>query len=185
MIIFIHGFGSNGPSSSTGKALQQMLPDQDVTKLTYDYLNPLSDVMHIIQYTNATDCEVTLVGVSLGGFVARYVASQCPNVDKLILLNPSINAPASLNKYEGQVVNGRNVIEGFSQAYDCMTVQQDNPELPIYVAVCSDDDVVDPNHTIALYQDRANLLITTGGHRIPFNEEVKAFINNALNVQFG
>lgn len=185
MIIFIHGFGSTGLTSSTGKALVEAFPNEDIVRISYNYIDPDADVTHIIDTINAMSIDVTLVGISLGGFVARFIATQCPNVEKLIMLNPSLNAPESLKKYEGSTVNGRVVPKGFYEAFIPMTVEKDNPELPIYVAVCSDDDVVDPKRTIETYIDRADLLITEGGHRIPFNDDVKAFINRALNTVFG
>lgn len=185
MIVFIHGFGSNGPTSSTGQALVETLPNEIIARVSYDSLNPIADVVSIMQHIKQMKENVTLVGVSLGGFIARYIANNCPNVERLILLNPSLNAPESLKKYEGTIVNQRIVPSDIGTSYRPMIVERDRPELPIYVAVCSDDDVVDPYHTISLYEDRAAMLVTTGGHRIPFNEDVKAFINNAMNVRFG
>jgi predicted esterase YcpF (UPF0227 family) len=145
----------------------------------------LADVKRIINFINGMSDDVTLIGVSLGGFVARYISSQCQNVERLILLNPSLNAPESLRKYEGKVMDGRLVPEGFSEAYFQMVVEKDDPDLPIYVVVSIDDDVVDPNHTLATYQNRAAMLITKGGHRLLFNENVKAFVSKALNTVFG
>ena len=185
MIIFIHGFGSDGMSSSTGNSLKEAFPNEKIICVSYDYLNPAVDIANIINLINDMTEDVTLIGISLGGFIARYVASQCANVERLILLNPSLNAPDSLKKYEGTDVNGRIVPLGFSDAYSPMIVQSDHPELPIFVIVGILDDVVEPSHTIETYRERAAVMVVECGHKIPFTNEIKNYINKAMNIIFG
>lgn len=186
-IVVLHGFGSNAQTSSTVKALCESLGPDNIVGVSYPYWDADAAARQLITQINEIEEPVVLVGVSLGGFWARYAASQCPNVDMLILLNPSLNAHTSVKKYENTNVNGHDIKPGYAESMAKYRIVKDYPELPIHIAVCLDDDVVDPDPTIMEMKDRARMkIMETGGHRIDCTkQDVIQFINSAINTIFG
>jgi pimeloyl-ACP methyl ester carboxylesterase len=91
--LYLHGFAS-GPTSSKGLDLQKrfracqqelLLPDLNQGDFTHLTLT------RQIQYVNELldDHPATLIGSSLGGLVAAWVAEKNPRVERLILLAPA------------------------------------------------------------------------------------------------
>lgn len=185
--VILHGFGATAESSSTVNALREALGPDNVVGISYSYWDADAAAGQVTTQIKDIKEPVVLIGVSLGGFWARYAASQCPNVDQLILLNPSLNAHTSVSKYENTTVNGHDIKPGYADAMTKYRIVKDYPELPIHIAVCLDDDVVDPEPTVMEMKDRAQMLIMkTGGHRIDCSkQEVIQFINKAIDTIFG
>lgn len=186
-IVVLHGFGSNAQTSSTVNTLREALGPDNVVGISYPYWDADAAAGQLITQIDSIDEHVVLIGVSLGGFWARYIASQCSNVDRLILLNPSLNAHTSVKKYENTTVNGHEIGPGYAKSMEQYRIVKDCPLLPINIVVCLDDDVVDPEQTIIEMKGRARMkIMETGGHRIDCSkQEVIQFINNAINTIFG
>ncbi len=93
--LYLHGFAS-GPKSAKGIYLQQCLQQYqiplampDLNQPTFTDLTLTHQIQHI--KANLPDQPVTLVGSSLGGLVATWVAEHQPQVQRLILLAPAFN----------------------------------------------------------------------------------------------
>lgn len=185
MNIILHGFGANKDTSSTVQALLSHIPDS--IGMSYQYWDADAAAKSLVEQIDKFDHPVTIIGVSLGGFWARYVSAKCPNVERLILLNPSLNAHTSATKYENKVVNGQTIKPGYGDSLSQYRIVKDDPELPIHIVVTLDDDTVDPQPTIAEMEDRAQMLIlNAGGHRINCNQQhIIDFINKAINTIYG
>jgi predicted esterase YcpF (UPF0227 family) len=122
----------------------------------------------------------------LGGYICRYIASVCDSVGKLILLNPALNAPSCLRQFEGTSFNGHQVPTDLTEKYKPYMVEKDPVDLPIYMLVATDDEVVDAHYALNQLLGRARIMQTTGsGHRVNFTDEVKEFINISINTICG
>lgn len=183
-VVLLHGFGAKANESKTTRALKQHLSNYDVDTISYDYHDPDSAAKTIVDDVKAYKEDIVLIAISLGGFWARYASTQCNNIDRVILINPSLNAPASVARYAGTTVKGYYIPDDVGQILEKYVSEFDN-ELPISIIVAKDDTVVDPNHTLQEMDSRAQILVTTGGHRIAFNEEEVKFINSAINTIAG
>lgn len=173
MIVFLHGFGSSGTISSTGQSVKEIFPDVDVQCFSYDYLNPdksASDIIDQLQQVNTKDIEL-VIGVSLGGFWARWLANKIGA--PLVLINPSLSPQTSLQ-------NRMDFDSSYLQEFDKYSVERDNLDLPITVLLGTDDEVVHPSGAIKLYLERAKIVLVEGGkHRL-----TKKQMANTLTVAY-
>ena len=92
-IFYLHGFAS-GPSSSKGLFLQQKLQEVGIELQIPDFNEGgFADLTVSRQIQQVRDClpatPVVLIGSSLGGLTAAWVAETMPQVDKLVLLAPA------------------------------------------------------------------------------------------------
>ncbi len=102
MLYFIHGYESS-PQGEKAKLLEQTL---HAIPIAYREDRPevlvISRCLYRIANTIANDHQATLIGSSLGGFLAASTALDHQNVIQLILLNPAIIPPESdLSTIEG------------------------------------------------------------------------------------
>lgn len=93
MMYYIHGYLSE-PDSTKGTLLKEKL---NIIPIKYRDCPPeelvVSDCIKRIKEIIKDDNEVILIGSSLGGFLAAKTASECSNVNKIILFNPAIVPP--------------------------------------------------------------------------------------------
>lgn len=163
-IIAIHGRGSSAEKSNTVATLRAFFESRygfvapsynsDMTK---EALEKFFDT-----FVESLDKERTyaVVGCSLGGYWARYVANKLEGA-RLVMINPS------LRYYGGDVV--------------C----NDNPDMPIFVYVASDDDVVDPKYILEseYCNGRALAIIyKDGGHRFSHLPNVLPEMESLINI---
>ena len=102
MILFIHGFSSHGYGGKA-KMLRAYFADREE-----DFMAPsLSYVPELAIQTLEeiiTVCpDVKLIGSSLGGYYAMYLAEK--NDLKVVLINPAMHSDKTLNRMLGQVPN--------------------------------------------------------------------------------
>lgn len=92
-LYYIHGYQSS-PESTKGRILSDKL---GVIPLAYRKGKPedlaIPDALQSISNSIKNDAEVTLIGSSLGGFLAVKTAQQHENVKQIILLNPALLPP--------------------------------------------------------------------------------------------
>ena len=93
--IYLHGWAS-GPFSNKARFFSQHFAQQGLTLQTPD-LNQ-NDFFHLTlsrqieQVKNLlSDQAVTLIGSSFGGLTALWVAEQCQQVKRLVLLAPALD----------------------------------------------------------------------------------------------
>ena len=158
---YIAGYNSSG---NTTRKLQAHIPH--LLELTYDVLQPatsLAQMAQQIQQTNAP--TITLIASSLGGWYAErlsaLITNTTPNIHlHIILYNPSINAETNLSKYglASDILDEYNTLKNqYPSAFTRHTRT---------IIVSTDDDVVSPQDNIPYYTDRAEMILTTGGHRM-------------------
>ena len=171
-VLALHGWGSNGDESSTINQVRAHFEARGVEVITptYDYTKPDKAAKAILDAIG-DDELLFIVGMSFGGFWARWLANQLP-ASTLFLLNPALDAYTSTEKYIGDFLDYKS---GLTRHYANMQrkklkkyhVEKDYINLPITAIVASDDDVVSPDTVEKLIgSDRCDLQYVTGGHRL-------------------
>ncbi len=96
-IIYLHGFAS-GPSSSKARFFQDRfaqlgigLEIPDLSAGDFEHLT-VTGQLTVIERT-AAEAPVSLIGSSMGGYLAALYAARHPEVEKLILLAPAFSFP--------------------------------------------------------------------------------------------
>ena len=108
LIVYLHGFRSSPNSSKaklTGEAISSLVKDWQAIEWYCPQLPPspqaaMTMVKQKIAETKAKD--LCIIGSSLGGFYATYLAEQYPHA-KAIMLNPAVRAARELAPYVGQL----------------------------------------------------------------------------------
>lgn len=105
MIIFIHGFGSDG-FGSKATLLRQYCAQHNIAFIAPSLSTipdlAISTLEELIQQWQRVD-DVKLIGSSLGGFYAMYLADKY-NLP-VVLINPSIAPVFTLGKKIGEGIN--------------------------------------------------------------------------------
>jgi len=108
LIVYLHGFRSSPNSSKaqlTGEAIASLVKDSQAIEWYCPQLPPspqaaMTMVKQKIAETKAKG--LCIIGSSLGGFYATYLAEQYPHA-KAIMLNPAVRAARELAPYVGQL----------------------------------------------------------------------------------
>lgn len=108
LIVYLHGFRSSPNSSKaqlTGEAVLSLVKEGKSIEWYCPQLPPspqetMQMVCNKIEQTGAQ--RLCIIGSSLGGFYATYLAERYPHA-KTILLNPAVRAARELAPYVGQL----------------------------------------------------------------------------------
>ena len=156
-IIYIHGYGSSG-QSSTAEKLRVHFPN--LISPTYDPLDPhtsLNELTNLVGQFQRNNTDVILVSSSLGGWYAEQISKKMKVAS--IFYNPSIFPHKTLSKY--------NLDESIIEDYNVLS--EDHKDLNQansikHIIVCMDDEIVDPTSAISYFYDHS-YIFTKGGHR--------------------
>lgn len=109
MILYLHGFRS-APASTKARALAARMGELGLAESFWCPQLPVSAQAaialleaRIIRLRQADEQPPTLVGSSLGGYYATWLAQR--HDLKAVLINPSVLAPLSLERYLGPQTN--------------------------------------------------------------------------------
>jgi predicted esterase YcpF (UPF0227 family) len=145
LIIAVHGKGGSADTSTTVNKIKERFIEYDVVTPSYDSDKSHDEVKRYIDTYVKEYKEydtVMVIGISLGGYWARYLANEIRGA-KYVGLNPSFNF------------------------YGDDSGHVDRSMLPITLYVTRDDEVVDPNYAIKKYMSRGKLhILPKGGHRL-------------------
>lgn len=99
--VYLHGFAS-GPQSNKAQYLLTRFAEiginlhvLDLNQGDFTHLTLTRQIKQTIAAFPKTHSPVTLIGSSFGGLTAAWVAEQCPQVTRLILLAPAFGFPKS------------------------------------------------------------------------------------------
>lgn len=174
MIVYLHGFNSGGTS---GKAtwLRQNLPDLTVLSPTYPThladVAPtfLRDYFTRIRDEHPDDRKLLLVGSSLGGFWARYLAAELHA--GMVLINPGINPDTDLLDVVGPHTNeatGEQYVLTEAQVRAFARVKQPRCDagIPTLLLLDEGDELLDYRVAQAYYRGCGKTIVYPGGsHR--------------------
>jgi len=165
MILYIHGFGSNGHS---GKAtlFREYFEDEVIApSLSYVPNLAIDTLEQIIKVLLQKDEKVGLVGSSLGGYYAIYLANKY-NL-KAVLINPAIypyntlgKIGMAINYYDGTTFE---IIEQHMQELKAFEVKTIKNQENFMVLLKTQDEVLDYNEAVEKFPN-GELVIEEGGN---------------------
>lgn len=171
MIVYLHGFNSSGGSAKAAW-LRQHLPDITVLSPTYpahvadEAPGVLRAYFARLHREHPENGKLLLVGSSMGGFWARYLAPELGA--GMVLINPAMHPEASLLKAVGM---NRNLATGEEyvltdaqvRALGRYGVVKCNTQVPTLVLLDVADEVIDYRDAEAFYRDCGRVIVYPGG----------------------
>lgn len=192
MILYLHGFRSSPQSFKA----QQMAQHLATLGRAEEYLCPQLPASPLLAITlleglmqTTPAHEITLIGSSLGGYYANYLAEKfgC----KAILLNPAVQVPRELAKYVGVTTayHSDEVFEFKEQhvaeldAYSVAAITR--PER-YFLLAATGDEVLDWRDMVAHYSAAKQIVIQGSDHGMAdftaYLDQIMAFICLEQNV---
>lgn len=108
-VIYLHGF-SSAAASHKANALQKALAPVPFTIIDYPSHQPdtaIAVIERVLDSTREQDPEenIVLMGSSLGGYYAQYLAAERDDIDKVVLINPALDPQPPLKPWIGANTN--------------------------------------------------------------------------------
>jgi hypothetical protein len=186
MIVYLHGFNSGGQASKA-RWLRAHLAPVVVFSPTYEPHHPPAAVRFLrkfirrLQRENPQDRKLMLIGSSLGGFWAQYLAQQNwqyrgqshgsdPGI-ALVLINPSVRPDETLaahtGRYRNEATGGETILTHADvRALRDYRVEPCNPGIPTLVLLDAGDEILDSRVAEAAFRGCGRTIIYPGGsHR--------------------
>ena len=165
MIIYIHGFGSSGHGGKASLFREYFEEEVIAPSLSYVPNLAIDTLEQLIEILLEKDETVGLVGSSLGGYYAIYLASKY-NL-KAVLINPAIYPYKTLDK----IGMAMNYFDGTSfevssehiQALKRLEVQKVLNQENFITLLQTDDEVLDYNDAVEKLPN-SELVIEEGGN---------------------
>lgn len=159
-IIFLHGKESTPDTSTSAQAVRDHFTNDTVLVPDYKPLERTHEEIeeYLADYIKNAGGDVSIVGISLGGYWAYRMGCKVPNVSRCIMLNPSF------------------------RCYPDIPVISARTGLPISIIVNMDDDIVNPADAIERFKERAYIkTFKKGGHRFNNRQAMLREIEKAIN----
>lgn len=185
MLIYLHGFNS-APASHKAQMLQA---DMARRGIAHAYRcpalppRPLEAIALIEEeIARAGDAPVTLVGSSLGGFYATYLAER--HDLRAVLLNPAVRPQTELEAYIGPQ---RNLYTGATyeltrehvEQWRSLRVEHIDPRRYLLI-VETGDEVLDYRLAVDKYAGAQQIVVPGGDHALrSFGEHIPAILRFA------
>lgn len=174
MIVYLHGFNSGGRSHKARWLREHLAParvfapDYPAHRAT-QALRSLRKFIRRLRRENPQSRKLMLIGSSLGGFWAQYLAPEFGAC--LVLINPSIRPDDTLDQHAGQYHNeatGEETVltEQDVRALRKYRVEPCNPKVPTLVLLDEQDEVLDARIAAAALRGCGKIIMYPGGsHR--------------------
>lgn len=174
MIVYLHGFNSGGRSAKA-TWLREHLPEITVLSPTYPAHvadaapEVLREYFARVRGEHPEDKKLLLVGSSMGGFWARYLAPELGA--GMALINPAMHPDTDLLQLVGLIRNeatGEEYVltEAQVKALARYQVPKCNPDVPTLVLLDEADEVLDYREAQAFYRACDRVIVYPGGsHR--------------------
>jgi len=174
MIIYLHGFNSGGRSQKAAWLRAHLAP---VLVFAPDYephhghdaARDLRKFIARLQRENPQDRTLMLIGSSLGGFWAQYLAPEFGA--RIVLINPSLRPDETLARHIGRYRNEATGGETRLTAEDVRAlrdyrVEPCDPGVPTLVLLDAGDEVLDYRVAEAAFYACGEILVyPAGSHR--------------------
>jgi uncharacterized protein len=174
MIVYLHGFNSGG-GSAKATWLREHLPDVTVLSPTYP-AHVADEAPKVLRYYFARmrrehpqDKKLLLVGSSMGGFWARYLAPELGA--GMTLINPAMHPETDLMQLVGLIKNDATGEEYVLTAEQVTALAQYkvpkcDSTVPTLALLDEADEVLDYREAEAFYRDCGQIIVYPGGsHR--------------------
>lgn len=157
--IYLHGYGSNG-NTDTAKGLRVLLADScKLISPTYDWSKPHEAVVQLADLYRAHVADrPVLVGTSLGGFYANYLARVLDA--PAVIVNPALYPSTSLSKYG----ESEETLAGYAELERQEAAQLSKPNRVVVLGL--HDELLDHANNGLLLQEGAAIEWLDMGHRI-------------------
>lgn len=186
-IVYLHGFRSNANSSKV-QDLRHMFPEYDVYAPVYDPHDPQKASTQLTNYVNTmlTNEELLVIGTSLGGFWAKWLAFN--NFGKALLVNPLMQPYNNLNIGRHRLHDSNEEIVFTQRMKDSFKDFGANHGY-FEIALAQDDDIININDTKEYLKsnnlDRPVHEFLDGGHRFNDFKRLKTIIEIMTNTYAG
>lgn len=189
-LLVLHGFNSAG---TTGKAdvLRAAFPHLEVISPTYCH-DP-NAACHVIEAAARQalerDSRLAVLGTSLGGFYARWLAAKLGV--PAVLINPAMDPAVTLREALGWNTNfktGERYLfeQAQLQRLSDFYLPEDAPSRPALVLLDMNDELLDSNKTLAFFANRPATRVAAfpgGEHRFAHLDEAIPEIRTFLREQ--
>lgn len=171
-LFYIHGLQTKAPSSKV-RFLKNCFPSIPVVAPSHtgrapSTANQLESALKETQIKYGS--KVLLIGASLGGFWANWLAEKY--LLPCILINPSVKPTHTLKRCIGEQVQGTKWLE--SDVVDYSAFESKSPK-PInrQLLLAKDDQVIDYRIALEFFDQKAQIhVFDSGGHRFTQVEEI-------------
>jgi len=192
MYIYLHGFNSSGDSAK-GKYLAQALAPERVHTPSYppdpdEAVTFLRQTLDHLSGTASADTSPILIGSSLGGFYAQYLARQYNF--PAVLINPALQPRLTLTPYLGWQTNFYTGERFYFDEYVLARLLQydiANPcaePIPTLVLLDAGDEIIDYHFAQQLYSPCAQVLVyPDGDHQFQHLAEAATAIKQFMQSQ--
>jgi len=169
VILYLHGFNSS-PQSHKAQVLGHYLAEQGLgAQYACPALPPLAgDAIRAIEKLTSGKAGVCLVGSSLGGFYATYLAEK--HDAKAVLINPAIDPHVGLRAYLGPQKNLHTgepyeLTEAHLREWEKLHVPRVTPSRYLLI-VETGDEVLDYRRAVARYAGAEQRVVPGGDHSL-------------------
>ena len=172
MIFYFHGF-SSGASSRKATVIKKYFGEYEVYVPDYPSHQPERSICYLGKYIQARinrkpGSKILLMGSSLGGFYAQYLATQFAETAAAVLINPCLQPKKILLDQVGEQLNmvtGERFYftEEDRQSFSVYEVPQENLHESTLVLVDEGDEIIDYRHALEIYHERGRVLVYPGG----------------------
>jgi len=183
VIVYLHGFNSS-PQSSKAQCFKQFLEERGMAdRFACPQLpHRPNEVMGVIEAEMARQPleRVTLVGSSLGGFYATWLAEKYRV--RAVLINPAIDPHVGLRAFLGPQQNGGEnyeLTEEHLRQWEALSVPEVHPEHYLLL-VETGDEVLDYRLAVRKYLGARQVVVQGGDHSLmSFPEQIPLILKFA------
>jgi predicted esterase YcpF (UPF0227 family) len=186
MILYLHGFRSS-PASAKVRQLADFLARRGQAQALWCHQLPASPraaIALIEQAIDAAPARPVLIGSSLGGYYATYLAEK--HDLRAVLINPAVHAADLLSPYTGVVTNlytGESfdfTPEHIAELRELWVPELARPQR-FWLIVETGDEVLDYREAIARYAGARQTVIEGGDHSLQhFPDLLESIVSFAL-----
>lgn len=170
-LVYLHGFNSSPKSVKARHLAEVMASRGEASQFACPALPDLPAPAIALARTEveraqATDREVTLIGSSLGGFYATWLAEQCDC--RAVLINPAVTPHVGLRRYLGPQKNlytdePYTLTEAHLEQWAGLAVAQ--PTAGRYLLLVeTGDEVLDYRAAVSHYAGARQIVVHGGDH---------------------
>jgi predicted esterase YcpF (UPF0227 family) len=186
MVIYIHGFGSSGRGMKS-LLLRDYFKSQNISMIapSLSYVPELA-IDTLEQLINSYDEEIVLVGSSLGGFYAIYLAEKYAL--RAILINPAVDSSKTLKRVLNMEFTAKNYYDNsrftWSETHVNMLLQYRVSNVQhgdYFLLTQTEDEVLDYQEAVEKLSGYKIIVEEGGDHAFRnienYFEDIKSFID--------